>query len=106
MEDMMKTLTLLAGLAAAIVATGAAAHDTTVAYSTRGGCEASSAAQSNAEKDWLLDTFPQFFSTEGDVSSFLTRAFTCDRNGSDGQFYMTDHIADTLASDWFQQRNR
>ena len=102
----MKTLTLLAGLAAAIVATGAAAHDTTVPYSTRGGCEASSAAQSNAEKDWLLDTFPQFFTTEGDASAFLTRAWTCDRNSSDGQYYLTDHVADTLGSDWFQQRNR
>ena len=100
----MRKLTLLAGWAAVTLATGAAAHDTTIAYSTRGGCEASSAAQSNAEKDWLLGTFPQFFSTEGDVSSFLPRAWTCDRNPSDGQFYLTDHVADTLGSDWFQQR--
>jgi hypothetical protein len=101
----MKKLSIIAGIAAVTFATAATAHDTTVAYPTRGGCEASSAAQSNAEKDWLLDTFPQFFSTEGDVSSFLTRAFTCDRNASDGQYYMTDHIAETLASQWFQQRH-
>ena len=101
----MKKLTLLMGLVAATAATAASAHDTTIPYSTRGGCEASSAEQSNAEKDWLLDTFPQFFSTEGDVSSFLTRAFTCDRNASDGQFYLTDHRAEVLSSSWFQQRS-
>jgi hypothetical protein len=38
------------------------------------------------------------------VSSFLTRAFTCDLNASDGQYYMTNHILETLDSDWFAQR--
>ena len=38
-------------------------------------------------------------------SSFLTRAWTCDRSGADGQYYMVDHVAETLGSDWFQQRN-
>jgi hypothetical protein len=102
----MNKLSTLLLFGAIAVPTAAAAHDTTTPYSTRGGCEASSAAQSNAEKDWLLDTFPEFFATEGDASSFLTRAWTCDRNASDGQFYLTDHVADTLGSEWFQHRNR
>ena len=102
----MKNLSIIAGIAAVTFATAATAHDTTVGYSTRGGCEASTAMQSNAEKDWLLDTFPQFFTTEGDVSSFLTRAWTCDRSSSDGEYYITDHVADTLSSDWFQHRTR
>ena len=100
----MKKFSLVIGLAAAIAGTAAIAHDTTISYATRGACEASSAAQSNAEKDWLLATFPQFFTTEGDVSSFLTRAWTCDPNGSDGQFSLTSHVADTLSSEWFQRR--
>ena len=100
----MKTLIILAAIGATCVSGAATAHDTTIPYSTRGGCEASSAAQSNAEKDWLIETFPQFFSTEGDASSFLTRAFTCDRNGSDGQYYLTNHIEEVLGSDWFAQR--
>ena len=27
------------------------------------------------------------------------------RNPSDGQFYITDHVEQTLGSDWFAQRN-
>jgi hypothetical protein len=61
-------------------------------------------AQSNAEKDWLLEFGMEFFDDRGDVSSFLTRAFTCDINASDGQYYLTDHIEEVLGSDWFQQR--
>jgi hypothetical protein len=95
----------LAALGPLTVATPAAAHDTTVPYSSRGACEAASAAQSNAEKPWLLQIGMEFFSTEGDVSSFLTRAWTCDLNPSDGQFYITDHVEETLNSDWFQQRS-
>jgi hypothetical protein len=90
---------------ATVVATAAVAHDTETAFPSRGACEAASAGMSNSEQDWLVETFPQFFDTPGEASSFLTRAWTCDRNGSDGQYYITDHVADTLSSDWFQQRN-
>jgi hypothetical protein len=73
-------------------------------FATRGACEAKTSALSN-EDDWLLDAFPDVFSSEGEVRSFLNKAFTCDLNGSDGNFYITDHRQEVLDSDWFQQRN-
>lgn len=101
----MKKFSILVGLGTVIIATTGTAHDTATPYSSRGACEAASAAMSNGEKDWLLETFPQFFDTAGEASSFLTRAWTCDRNVSDGQWYISDHVEETLASEWFAQRN-
>ena len=101
----MKKLSLLAGLLALGVSATAAAHDTDIGYATRGACEAASAGQSNDEKDWLVATFPDLFDTSGEAASFLTRAWTCDRNSSDGLYYITDHIEEVLGSDWFAQRN-
>ena len=92
-------------VAAAVMATAAAAHDTSTGYPTRGACESASAAMSNDERDWLVDTFPQFFDTAGGASSFLARAWTCDRNAADGQVYITDHRLEILNSEWFQRRN-
>lgn len=99
----MKSLKILMLVGATVVATSAVAHDTETAYSSRGACEAASASMSNDEQDWLLETFPEVFDTAGEVSSFLTRAWTCDRN--DGQYYITDHRQEILDSEWFQQRN-
>ena len=101
----MKKTSLILAVAAVGLAAPAIAHDTTTAFPTRGACEAASAAMSNDENGWLVATFPEFFDTVGEASSFLTRAWTCDRNPSDGQYYITDHIEDVLASDWFAQRN-
>lgn len=101
----MKRAPLLAGIAAAALSSTAGAHDTTVGYASRGACEAASAATSNDEKVWLAATFPDLFQTTGEAASFLTRAWTCDRNSSDGLYYITDHIDEVLASDWFAQRN-
>jgi len=101
----MKKLALLAGLGAISLASAATAHDTETAYASRGACEAASAAMSNAEQDFLLESFPDVFSSPGEVSSFLTRAWTCDRSSSDGQYYITDHIDEILGSRWFDQRN-
>jgi hypothetical protein len=105
MESAMKKLMTLLTFAAAAVPTAAAAHDTNTPFPSRGACEAASASMSNDEKDWLVATFPEFFDTTGEAASFLTRAWTCDRNGSDGQYYITDHIEQVLGSQWFQQRN-
>lgn len=100
----MNKLNILIVIASFGVASPAAAHDTETAYANRGACESASAGMSNDEKDWLLQIGMEFFDTEGDVSSFLTRAWTCDRNASDGQFYITDHVEEILGSDWFQHR--
>jgi hypothetical protein len=102
---MMNKHWTLAGLVLAGISTAAAAHDTTTGYASRGGCEAASAAMSKADAPWLLAAFPDLFDTTGEAASFLTRAWTCDRNPSDGLYYITDHIEDVLGSDWFAQRN-
>lgn len=101
----MKRFAILLLVGATLVPAAAVAHDTETPFSSRGACEAASAGMSNDEKGWLLDTFPDLFGTEGEVSSFLTRAWTCDRNASDGQYYITDHRQEVLDSAWFAQRN-
>lgn len=70
-------------------------------YSNRGACEAQRASLSN-DDDFLLEVFPELFSSEGELRSFLNRAFTCERRGSD--WYITDHRIEVLDSDWFQRR--
>jgi hypothetical protein len=103
---MMRKLCLLIAIGAAVLATAAMAHDTATGFSSRGACEAASASMSNAEQDWLLESFPEFFDTSGEASSFLTKAWTCDLNASNGQFFITDHIEEILGSSWFDRRNR
>lgn len=49
--------------------------------------------------------FPGVFDTRGEVTSFLTKAWTCDRNPSDGQYYITDNRQEILDSAWFARRN-
>jgi hypothetical protein len=104
-EDAMKrfAMILLAGTLG--VPTAAMAHDTETAFPTRGACESASAAMSSDENSWLLATFPGLFDTTGEAASFLTKAFTCDRNPSDGQYYVTGQIEEVLGSEWYQRRN-
>ncbi|MGZ2410995.1 hypothetical protein ACUXST_000392 [Sphingomonas sp. F9_3S_D5_B_2] len=71
-------------------------------FPSRGACEAERASLSN-DDDFLIDQFPQLFSSEGEVRSFLNRAFTCEQRG-DGQWYITDHRLEVLDSDWFKRR--
>ena len=96
---------IFALVAIAAFARPAAAHDTETPYPTRGACEAASAGMSIEERDFVLESFPDLFDSPGDVSSFLTRAFTCDRNPSDGQWYITDHIEQVLGSEWYTHRH-
>jgi len=101
----MRKLQIAAAVAAITIASGAAAHDTTTGFASRGACEAASAGMSNDENAWLVATFPDLFDTTGEAASFLTKAWTCDRNPDDGQYYITDHRQEVLDSDWFAQRN-
>jgi hypothetical protein len=73
-------------------------------FASRGACQAEVAALSN-DDDFLIDAFPDLFSSEGEVRSFLNRAFPCELNASDGQWYITDHRLEVLGSDWFARRN-
>ena len=74
-----------------------------IPFDSRGQCEAASARLSAGDKEYLLEISPQFFDTVGDVESFLTRAFSCERH-ADGAWYITDHRVEVLESDWFAQR--
>jgi hypothetical protein len=74
-------------------------------YASRGQCESANAGFSNEVRDSLLDQFPNFFDSEGDVQSFLTRAFTCELNEADGQWYIHDHRFEVINSDWYQHRH-
>jgi len=106
-EDVMKYFSVLMLAGTLVAASPAFAHHVEylgMPYPTRGDCEAQRAALSN-DDDWLIDAFPQLFSSEGEVRSFLNRAFTCELNASDGQSYITDHRVEVLGSEWFQQRN-
>lgn len=73
-------------------------------FATRGACEAESAALDNDDASSLIDRFPQLFSSVGEARSFIGRAFTCELNSVDGQWYITDHRQEVLSSDWFLHR--
>src|SRR5213075_2848159 len=106
-EDVMKRVSILMLVGATFVPTAAAANHVghlDTPFPTRGACEAETSALSNGD-DWLLDAFPDIFSSEGEVRSFLNKAFTCEINQSDGNFYITDHRQEVLDSEWFQHRN-
>ncbi|MFL6764627.1 MAG: hypothetical protein ACJ8FO_05465 [Sphingomicrobium sp.] len=72
-------------------------------FASRGACEAETQELSNGD-DWLIDAFPSLFSSEGEVRSFLNRAFTCELRGD--SWYITDHRLEVLGSEWFQRRQR
>lgn len=100
---MIKFLAALAVSAVVVVSPAAANHIQylNTPFSNLGACEAQRASLSN-DDDFLLDAFPQLFSSEGEVRSFLNRAFKCEQRGSD--WYITDHRIEVIQSDWFQRR--
>ena len=71
-------------------------------FPSRGACDAERQSLSN-DDDFLIDIFPDLFSTHGEVRSFLNRAFTCELR-DDGNWYITDHREEVLDSDWFKRR--
>jgi hypothetical protein len=108
MEDAMKKILLAAAFAAVSTGSPVAAHHVdhlNDAFASRGACEVEKNALSNTD-DWLMDAFPDIFSSEGEVRSFLNRAFPCELNPTDGQWYMIDKRLEVLSSDWMQRRMR
>jgi hypothetical protein len=100
----MRKFWILASVAVATAASPAFAHhleNLNSPYPSRGACESAVADFNSDDADMLLDRFPNFFSSEGEVRSFLTRAFPCEPNEADGQWYITDHRLDVLTSDWY-----
>jgi len=73
-------------------------------FDSLGACEVERNQLSN-DDDWLLDAFPAVFSSEGEVRSFLNKAFPCEQN-ADGQWHMVDQRQQVLDSTWFQRRNQ
>ena len=100
----MNKICLAIAVTSLAIPAASSAHDTETPFPSRGACESASAAMSNGEKAFLLEAFPDLFDTTGEAASFLTKAWTCDLNQSDGQYYITDHIEEILGSRWFEQR--
>lgn len=99
--------TMIAVIAIAAAATPAAANhifNTNVPFPTRGACEAEVASLSVDDRDSLLARFPDLFDSRGDVAAFLTRAFPCERDPGDGNWYIEDRRLEILASEWFMGR--
>jgi len=100
----MKSRSILVVVAGIAVASPALSHhieNLDTPYPSRGACESAVADFNSDDRDMLLDRFPNFFSSEGEVASFLTRAFPCELNPSDGQWYIQDRRVEVLTSDWY-----
>lgn len=103
----MKKLLTLAGAAAMITTSPANAHhlqNLNTPYASRGACEAAVADFNSDDWDMLLNLFPDYFSSQGEVASFLTRAFPCELNPTDGQWYIQNDYGQVLHSDWYLRR--
>lgn len=104
----MKKLAILAAVTAMTAAAPASANhllhlDTP--YASRGECEAAVAHFNSDDRDDLLERFPSWFDSRGDVQSLLTRAFPCELNDADGQWYIKSELGAVLASEWYQGRH-
>lgn len=99
-------LPLIALAAAATAAPALADHilNLETPYPTRGACESAAAQFATDDRASLLDRFPNFFSRNGDVAAFLARAFPCEYDSADGNWYIQDRRVETLNSEWFLRR--
>lgn len=104
----MKGFPILAGIVAITVASPAGANHLVgndTPFPTRGACESYTAEGMAEDRPALLEAFPNFFESEGDLASFLARAWTCELDESDGQWYIGDHRFDVLNSEWYQRHH-
>lgn len=103
----MKRYLILAAASSVLMATQASAshvNHTDEPFASRGDCESMNADLRSDDREMLQVAFPQFFSSDGEVESFLTKAMKCEFNSSDGNWYITNHIEEVLASEWFLRR--
>lgn len=92
---------LIGSLAFAAPAAANHVYNLTIPFDSRGACEVAKQKLSNTD-DFLLDRFPDVFSSAGEVRSFLNRAFPCEVR--DGSWYLIDHRQEVLDSDWLLRR--
>jgi hypothetical protein len=103
----MRIATLALALSAAAIGTPALAshpNNLDTPYHSRGACEAAVAQLSADDRSVLLDRFPNVFHRNGDVASFLTRAFTCGYDSIEDAWFITDRRVEVLTSEWFLRR--
>ena len=104
---MKRILIFTAAIASIPATTPASAHhlqNLQTPYASRGACESTVADFNSDDWDMLLQAFPDFFSSQGEVASFLTRAFPCERSESDGEWYIQNDLGQVLQSDWYLRR--
>ena len=98
------SLTVLLG---SIVAAAPAAANhifTPDPFPTYGDCESENARLSNDDADRQFELRPDLFTSMGEARSFMTRAFSCELNPEDGNWYLVDHRIEVINSEWFQRR--
>lgn len=102
----MKTLPVTLAVVLALAASPAAANHifTSTAFPTYGECEAENVRLSNEDAERQFALRPDLFSSMGEARSFMTRAFSCELDSEDGNWYLTDHRLEVIGSDWFQRR--
>ena len=106
MEQTMKTIPITLALGSLVAASPAAADHifTPTPFPTYGACESENARLSNEDAERQFDLRPDLFSSMGEARSFMTRAFSCELDPEDGNWYLTDHRREVIASEWFQRR--
>lgn len=102
----MKNLPFTLALGMLAVATPAAANHifTPTPFPTYGECESENATLSNDDAERQFELRPDLFSSLGEARSFMTRAFSCELDPEDGNWYLMDHRREVIDSDWFQRR--
>jgi hypothetical protein len=106
MEQTMKNIPLALALGTLVAASPAAANHifTPTPFPTYGDCESENARLSNDDAERQFPLRPDLFTSMGEARSFLTRAFSCEQDAEDGNWYLTDHRLEVINSDWFDRR--